>query len=67
MKAQNMRLILLSLTLLISHVFSLSGAEHEEVHQDSQFPKVVVLDDQSVIVFSSVIAGNMCLETKLKN
>ena len=65
MKAQNMRLILLSLTLLISHVFSLSGTEHEEVHQDSQFPKVVVLDDQSVIVFSSVIAGNMCLETKL--
>ena len=60
-----MRLILLFLTLLISHVFSLSGAEHEEVHQDSQFPKVVVLDDQSVIVFSSVIAGNMCLETKL--
>ena len=60
-----MRLILLSLTLLFSHVFSFSTTYHEDVHQDCQFPKVVVLDDQSVIVFSSTIGGNKCLETKL--
>ena len=41
------------------------GHEHEEIHEDSQFPKVVTLDDQSVLVFSSIIGEKKCLETKL--
>ena len=65
MQAQNMKLILLSLFLLFSQVITLSDTIHEEIHEDSQFPKVVTLDDQSVLVFSSIIGEKKCLETKL--
>ena len=65
MKAQNMKFIMLSLILSFSYVLSLSGTEHEQVHDNSQFPMVTELDVQSVIVFSSVIGGNKILESKL--
>ena len=65
MQAQNIKLILFSLLLLFSQVSSLADTIHEEVHEDSQFPKVVTLDDQSVLIFSSVIGEKKCLETKL--
>jgi len=65
MKAQNMKLIIFSLFLLFSQVFSLSNTNQEEIFEDCQFPKVVVLDDKSVIVIAPNIGGNKCYETKL--
>ena len=57
--------LILCLLFLLSKVNSLSDTIQEEIHDDSQFPKVVVLDDQSVLVFSKIVGLNKCLETKL--
>ena len=57
--------LILCLLFLLSQVNSLADTIQEEIHDDSQFPKVVVLDDQSVLVFTKVVGLNKCLETRL--
>jgi len=53
------------LFLLVSQINSLSDTIQEELHDDSQFPKVVNLDDQGVLIFSPIIGLNKFLESKL--
>jgi hypothetical protein len=50
------------LFLLVSQINSLSDTIQEELHDDSQFPKVVNLDDQGVLIFSPIVGLNKFLE-----
>ena len=65
MKAQNMKLYLFLSLLLIYHINSLSYTTHDIVHQDSELPKVCTLDDQNVLVLSSVRGVQQTKESKL--
>ena len=51
--------------LLIYHINSLSYTTHDIVHQDSELPKVCTLDDQNVLVLSSVRGVQQTKESKL--
>ena len=64
MKAQNMKIFLISLILLFTQVYSLAYAQHELVHEDSQCPKPVVLENKDVCVISPIIGQNKALVTK---
>ena len=64
MKAQNMKIFLISLILLFTQVYSLAYAQHELVHEDSQCPKPVVLENKDVCVISPIIGQNNVLENK---
>ena len=58
-------IIFLIIFLLISQANSLSDTIQEEMHDDSQFPKVANLPDGTVLIFSPVIGVNKFLESKL--
>ena len=57
--------IFLLIFLLISQVNPLSDTIQEELHDDSQFPKVINLSDGTVLILSPVIGVNKILESKL--
>ena len=48
--------------LLIIQINSFST--HNIIHENSAFPKVISLEDQNVLIFSSIIGENRCIETK---
>ena len=65
MKHQNIRLTLLLSLLLIYQINSLSNLYHEIIHVDSEFAKVCTLDDENVLVLSSIRGLQKTKESKL--
>ena len=49
--------------LLIIQINSFSNTNI--IHENSAFPKVISLEDKNVLIFSSIIGENICIETKL--
>ena len=57
MNAQNKRIFYLSLfLLLIPKSYSFADSFQEEIHKNSRNPKVITLEDQDVLLFSSIKA-----------
>ena len=65
MKAHKMKLTLFLSILLIYQINSLSFTYHVIIHEDSEFEKVCTLDDQNVLILSSVRGQQKTKESKL--
>ena len=67
MKAQNIKKIFhfLFFLLMISKLNCKNTTYQKIIHENSNYPKVIRLHDQSVLIFSSIIDENKYRETKL--
>ena len=65
MKAHSLKLTMFLIILFIYQVNSLSYTYHEIIHEDSEYAKVCSLDDQNVLVLSSVRGEQKSKESKL--
>ena len=65
MKGHKMKLTLFLSVLLIYQINSLSNTYHEIIHEDSELAKVCTLDDQNVLILSSVRGQQKTKESKL--
>ena len=66
MKVENMiKLPLILFIILLSQNPCTARFYQQEIHKNAQYSKILNLDDQNVLVFSSIIGTNKILESKL--
>ena len=65
MKAQNMKLYMLLCLLLICQINTQANTFQEIVHEDSELAKVCTLEDQSVLVLSTILGVQRSKESLL--
>ena len=65
MKTMNMKLYMLIIShLLFCQINTKSTTYQEIIHEDSEFAKVCTLEDQNVLVLSTIIGRQKCLESQ---